>query len=120
MKLETYLGFIYDLAKSHIEFLHILTEKQVITRLMDLMCKYNSASLVYVQANPPLENLVLTVSFIVRSIPCLVDPLDLANVADSGDIDKRALALLMMEERGPSHFHKPLQQSFPLEKLTAE
>jgi hypothetical protein len=27
MKLETYLGFIYDLAKSHIEFLHILTKK---------------------------------------------------------------------------------------------
>lgn len=87
---------------------------------MDLMCKYNAASLVYVQASPPLENLVLTVSFIVRSMPCIVDPLDLVNVADSGESDKQALTLLMMEERGHSHFYKPLQESFPLQELTAE
>ena len=110
MKLETYLGFIYDLAKSNIQFLHILTKKQVIIRMMDLMCKYNQASVVYVQANPPLEFLVLTVSFIVRSIPCIVDPLDLANIAVNygAEMDKEALTLLIMEEREASRFHKPL------------
>jgi len=74
MRLDTYLSFIYELTKSNIQFLYILTKKRTVTRLMDLMCKYNPNAMVYVATAPPLEKLVLTVSFIVRSIPCIVDP----------------------------------------------
>ena len=48
MRLDTYLTFIYDLAKSNIQFLYILTKKRTVTRLMDLMCKYNANAMVYV------------------------------------------------------------------------
>jgi hypothetical protein len=87
MRLDSYLGFIRDLAKSNVAFLSILTQKRVVTRLMDLMCKYNPNSMIFSQTSPPLDNLVLTISFIVRSIPCVVDPMDPVNAPPSEDID---------------------------------
>ena len=41
MRLDTYLTFIRDLAKSHIKLLKLLIEKKILTRFMDLMGKYN-------------------------------------------------------------------------------
>lgn len=81
----------------------MLAKKKVVTRLMDLMCKYNPNTLVYVQANPPLEKLVLTVSFIVRSIPCILDPIDLNDAVNNGVLDPEnplPAMLSMMEARG--------------------
>ena len=117
MRLDTYLTFIYDLAKSHVKLLQLLTQKKTVARLMDLMGKYNPNSLVYAQVNPPLESLVLTVSFIVRSIPCLIDPADLVA---SEEIDRQTATLLMMAERGQSIYYKPLRASYSLEKLSDE
>lgn len=76
---------------------------------MDLMCKYNPNAMVYVQTHPPLEKLVLTVSFIVRSIPCIVDPMDPNSVALVEEIDKQTLMARLMQERGQSSFHLPLR-----------
>ena len=98
-RLDTYLTFLYDLARSNVQLLHLLVRKKVVTRLMDLMGRYNPSSMLYVQANPPLESLVLTVSFIARSIPCLVDPADLC--ADEA-LDHETATLLVMAERGTS------------------
>ena len=117
MRLDTYLTFIYDLARSHVQLLHMLVRHKVVTRLMDLMSKYNPNSLVYVQANPPLESLVLTVSFIARSIPCLIDPNDLPS---EEELDRQTAILILMAERGESKYYKPLHQSFSLEKLSDE
>jgi len=44
---------------------------------MDLMGRCNANSFLYSQAIPPLEGIVLTISFIVRSIPYLIDPADI-------------------------------------------
>jgi len=117
MRLDTYLTFIYDLARSHVQILHILVGKKVVTRLMDLMAKYNPQSLVYSQVNPPLESLVKTVSFIVRAVPCLVDP---AEIERREGMDFTSAYSAAMSDRGQSKFHVPLQQSFALETLSEE
>ena len=79
-RLDTYLEFLYSLVKSSFDLMKIMVEKRVVARLVDLMSKYNPQSLLYVTSNPPLEKLVLTVSFIVRSIPCIVDQFDTTNL----------------------------------------
>ena len=66
---------------------------------MDLMGKYNPNSLLYVQSNPPLENLVKTITFIVRSIPCLIDPEDLPL---NEEMDNATLTEMLMSDRGAS------------------
>ena len=75
-RLDTYLNFLHDVARSNVQLLQLLVRKQAVTRLMDLMGRYNPANMLYVQAQPPLDGLVRTVSFIARSVPCLVDPAD--------------------------------------------
>jgi len=116
MKLDTYLGFIYDLAKKNIQFLRILTKKKTMTRLLDLMCKYNPNAMVYVQTHPPFEKLILTVSFIARSIPCIVDPQDPSNVIHAEE-DRETMIARLTQERGQSGFHVPLRQSYSLDGL---
>ena len=84
---------------------------------MDLMSKYNPNSLVYSQANPPLESLVLAVSFMVRSIPCLIDPADLESIEEA---DRAATSKLFTAERGQSKFYQPLSKFFALSELSEE
>lgn len=79
-RLDTYLDFLYSMVKSNFDLMKIMVEKRVVGRLLDLMSKYNPQSLLYVTSNPPLEKLVLTVSFIVRSIPCIIDQFDSTNL----------------------------------------
>ena len=79
-RLDTYLNFLYSMVKSNFDLMKIMVEKRVVGRLLDLMSKYNPQSLLYVTSNPPLEKLVLTVSFIVRSIPCIIDQFDSTNL----------------------------------------
>lgn len=116
-RLDTYLTFLYDLARSNIALLRLLVSKQVVTRLMDLMSRYNPSSMLYVQAHPPLDSLVLTVDFVVRSIPCLVDPDDLLGVAQG---DKEAAVQELTKERGASQYHRPLNDSFALDGVTEQ
>ena len=86
-RLDTYLTFIYQLAKYSFVTLKILVEKDIVKKLVDLMTKYNQNSLLYVQTAPPLEKLVSTISFIVRSIPCVVDLKDKLNIPDDAELD---------------------------------
>ena len=85
-RLDTYLSFLYSLAKSSFVLLKKLVEKDIVKKLVDLMTKYNQNSLLYVQTSPPLEKLIATLSFIVRCIPCVVDPKDKLNIRDDADI----------------------------------
>ena len=117
MRLDTYLTFILDLAKSHPYMLQMLACKKTVTRLIDLMSKYNPTSLVYSQANPPLESLVLAINFIVRSIPCLVDPADLD---DMEELDISTKIMMLTSERGASRFYKPISKSFSMLELSQE
>lgn len=87
-RLDTYLTFIYHLAKSSFVTLKLLVEKDIIKKLVDLMTKYNQNSLLYVQTAPPLDKLISTMSFIVRSIPCVVDPKDKLNISNDAEIDQ--------------------------------
>jgi hypothetical protein len=87
-RLDTYLTFIYHLAKSSFVTLKLLVEKDIIKKLVDLMTKYNQNSLLYVQTAPPLGKLISTMSFIVRSIPCVVDPKDRLNISNDAEIDQ--------------------------------
>jgi hypothetical protein len=48
MLMDNYLTFLLDLVRSHIHLLRIMVEKKVVTRLMDLMTKYNPNNLLYV------------------------------------------------------------------------
>ena len=75
-RLDTYVTFLNDAVRSDIRLLHLLVGKQVVTRLMDLLGRLSPQSLHYVQTNPPLDNLVKTIGFVARSLPCLVDPGD--------------------------------------------
>jgi len=72
--------------------------------------------MLYAQASPPFEKLVLTLSFIVRSIPAIIDEFDINNTRDV--IDRQAtreekLAVLL-QNRGYSNFFVPISQSFGL------
>jgi hypothetical protein len=118
LRLETYLSFFLELAKSNFFFLVILAKKNTVRRLMDLMSKYNQNTLAYIQTNPPLDSLVAAVSFIVRSIPCLIDPSDPLNQMNGAEeIDKATMMALMMEDRGSSDYHlSPLQSYSGLQK----
>jgi hypothetical protein len=48
-------------------------------RLIDLISRYNSNQMAYNQTVPPFDKLVLSLSFMIRSVPCLVDPYDSNN-----------------------------------------
>jgi hypothetical protein len=117
MKLDSYLGFIRDLARSNVYFLAALAQKRAVTRLMDLMCKYNPNSMLFTSTSPPLENLVLAICFMVRSIPCLVDPLDPMNAPPSEDIDQYTWLQTQAHDRGPSPSHTPLSSVYPLDNV---
>ena len=82
MRLDTYLTFIYQLLKSSPVFLRILIEKQIVSRLVNLLVKYNQNTMAYATVNPPLEKLVLSICFVCRSMPCIVDPYDRDNLQD--------------------------------------
>ena len=56
-----------------------MLELRAPARLIDLISRYNSNQMVYNQTVPPFDKLVLSLSFMVRSIPCLVDPYDSNN-----------------------------------------
>ena len=56
-------------------------KKNAVARLVDLLCKYNP---LYAAAHPPFEKLILTISFLVRSVPCVVDLGDSSNYEGSG------------------------------------
>jgi hypothetical protein len=79
MRLDTYFSFIYDLVRSNSVFLRILLHNKIVFRLIVLMSKYNPNSMVYMNVCPPLEKLVMTICFIVRCFPCLVDIYDNEN-----------------------------------------
>ena len=57
----------------------MMLELRAPARLIDLISRYNSNQMVYNQTVPPFDKLVLSLSFMVRSIPCLVDPYDSNN-----------------------------------------
>ena len=80
MRLDTYFTFIYDLVRSNSIFLRILLQNKIIFRLITLMSKYNPSSMVYMNACPPLDKLVLTLCTVLRFFPCLVDVYDLDNI----------------------------------------
>lgn len=84
---------------------------------MDLMGRYNPNAQLYVQAHPPLDALVLTISFIARSMPCLVDPLEQPTI---DGIDDETMMMQVMAERGASKHHLPLGKSFALDSPTEE
>lgn len=44
------------------------------------MNRYNPSSMVYMNACPPLDKLVLTLCTVLRFFPCLVDIYDLENI----------------------------------------
>lgn len=81
------------------------------------MTKYNQNSLLYVQTAPPLEKLVTTMSFIVRSIPCVVDPNDKFNIRNDAEIDKETQMQILLSQRGASQYHIPLEKSFSQAEL---
>jgi hypothetical protein len=115
MRLEVYLTFIKDLAKSDIRLMKILIEKKILTRFMDLMGKYNPSQQFFNQANPPLEGIIETIGFIVRSIPCIIDPSELPEVKG---VDPNFQIYELMQERGHSSFYQPLQSHFSMVNLT--
>lgn len=78
-KLGAYFGTLLDLAQSDVSILEILMSKNTVARLVDLLCKYSP---LYAAAHPPFEKLILTISFLVRSVPCVVDLGDAANFLD--------------------------------------
>jgi hypothetical protein len=88
MRLDTYFSFIYDLVRSNSVFLRILLHNKIVFRLIVLMSKYNPNSMVYMNVCPPLEKLVMTICFIVRCFPCLVDIYDNENIPYEEGIDK--------------------------------
>lgn len=79
MRLDTYLTFIYQLLRSSPVFLKILLEKEIVSKLVTLLTKYNQNTMAYATVNPPLEKLILTISFVCRCIPCIVDSYDRDN-----------------------------------------
>ena len=109
-RLDTYLEFVHNLVKSSFDLMKIMVEKRVVARLVDLMSKYNPQSLLYVTSNPPLEKLVSTVSFIVRSIPCLIDQYDSSNLPYIEDPNERQNELfILLQQRGATPMHVPLE-----------
>jgi hypothetical protein len=77
--------------------------------MVDLLAKWNP---VYSTSNPPFDKLILTISFLVRSIPCIVDLNDASNfekVDMSSDIDTMEQIL---EQKGKSPYHTPLTTSY--------
>lgn len=83
MRLNDYLALINDLAKANSFFFNLLVKNNTITRLIDLMCKFNP---LYVTHTPPLEKLVATISYMVRSYPCHVDINDNNNFTSNSEI----------------------------------
>jgi hypothetical protein len=92
MRLNDYLSLIHDLAKTNAYFFNLLIKNNTVTRLIDLMCKFNP---MYVTHNPPLEKLVATISFMVRCYPCIVDINDQNNFSNNSEIiDKETMIQL--------------------------
>lgn len=79
---------------------------------MDLLQKYNP---LYSQANPPFEKLILTISFIVRSAPSIVDLNDANNFLpfeNQQNEGESSIVELVLASRGTSPLHLPLTKSF--------
>lgn len=70
MRLNDYLALILDITKSNTLFFNIMVKNNILTRMIDLMCKYNP---LYQTHAPPFEKLVATISYVVRSYPCVFD-----------------------------------------------
>lgn len=119
MRLDTYLTFIYKLLKSSPVFLKILIEKQIVSRLVQLLVKYNQNSMAYATVNPPLEKLVLSVCFVCRSVPCIVDPFDRDNFQDVPNGCENPY-LTVTEERRPTMAHLDLKKEYHSDQIDIE
>mmetsp|Transcript_21776 Transcript_21776/g.33649 ORF Transcript_21776/g.33649 Transcript_21776/m.33649 type:complete len:106 (-) Transcript_21776:1949-2266(-) len=105
MRIDTYFDFFLQLVKSHPDFLFTLVNMGFVSKLIEIVGKYNINSMLYSQAQPPFEKLVLTLSFIVRSIPAIVDETDFNNTRDVMTMSREEGLQRLLQDRGTSKFH---------------
>ena len=111
MRLDTYLSFIYELLRSSPVFLKIMLEKEIVAKLFTLLTKYNQNTMAYATVNPPLEKLILSICFVCRSIPCIVDGYDRENFQDLPDHCENPY-MLVTQSRGPTKAHLNLKKEY--------